>query len=1002
MFSVCKSIFRLLFVCCLVIPLGIHAKVVTFESGSDLVYDVQIDDIDVAKVELNGKEYLRAKLIGVEDYQGIYYQKGYAEIPVVRFYVNADNISDVAVTFTKGGETRSRVDYPLIPSQESLEKIPGSKVKFVINNAFYKTNSYWPNQYYSVEDAGTVKGVKRKLVTIYPFHYNPASNAYSVKPNFRVEVKQAPVMKRFSRQLPELFVFVVANRFKNSPSLQEYIDFKKSLGYQVETLVIGEDINNTDQAIRAALQGFWHSSDYDLKYAMLVGESNEVVSHTAAHIKGVTDHFYRAIDTDDYETDINGPDIGVGRITPKNEQELQNTLHKFIRYQQGDFAREDWLMNPSFIATDDRWQVAEGSHNYVIENFMASLGYTGIFPTDGIAGGDQLYAITHHASGAQVVSTISQGRFLINYSGHGSTTSWAGPHVSQDDVRSLSDEGVLPFVISNACVTGQFTIDESYGETWIKHPAGAIMFWGSMDSSYWDEDDIMEKKMYHGIYEHGFRGFSKITQYALSELWKHYGGQGRMKYYWETYVTFGDPSIDLRTGYTVTPSIEAIDALPIGVESIKVTLNDQAGNALANTKVLLKHEAGELISAGYTNEWGELDLATTGVIVGEQLSVVAVGGNLKMAPKYIMVVSPDFAYLVASNFLLNGEETKQVAPFQEVVVNFQLENVSDVATAGGRLLIESIEGPASVINGEIDIPALSGHEIYEHEGEGISFAVANPAYSEKIVVNMKWYTAEGQQASIRKVFNVVRGNLAVVQVDFGNPADPISGGMGPSESGEIFVTVQNTGLAPLTNATLELSGVSCIANINGDIVIDYLAPGEQIRLERAFAVTLNGACQNNDLAQFAAAGNYQGEFGEIALAVDGSFPVGKLGRAVNEEDNINLPIVDNKTTTYSFNMSGVDRIKDVIVHVRLRHTYQGDLEIYLQHPNGTRIQLRARTGGGADNIDEVYGTGGVSVPALNDLLNLNVEGTWKLEVMDKAGSDTGTLDYVKVDILGYI
>jgi hypothetical protein len=52
--------------------------------------------------------------------------------------------------------------------------------------------------------------------------------------------------------------------------------------------------------------------------------------------------------------------------------------------------------------------------------------------------------------------------------------------------------------------------------------------------------------MYDGIYTAHKSTFGDITQNALSELWKEYGGANRSAYYWETYIMFGDPSIELR------------------------------------------------------------------------------------------------------------------------------------------------------------------------------------------------------------------------------------------------------------------------------------------------------------------------------------------------------------------------------------------------------------------------------------------------------------------------
>jgi hypothetical protein len=175
------------------------------------------------------------------------------------------------------------------------------------------------------------------------------------------------------------------------------------------------------------------------------------------------------------------------------------------------------------------------------------LGYGGVFPKPNQVGGDRLYAITHKAGNQEVMSSIIKGRSIINYSGHGATTYWDAPRVSQSDVGALNRaSSSLPFVISNACITGNYRVAESFAETWQRQEWGAVMFWGSMDSTYWDEDDILEKRMYDGIYTDRKSTFGEITYHALAELWKAYGGANRSAYYWETYIMFGDPSIDLR------------------------------------------------------------------------------------------------------------------------------------------------------------------------------------------------------------------------------------------------------------------------------------------------------------------------------------------------------------------------------------------------------------------------------------------------------------------------
>jgi secreted trypsin-like serine protease len=69
--------------------------------------------------------------------------------------------------------------------------------------------------------------------------------------------------------------------------------------------------------------------------------------------------------------------------------------------------------------------------------------------------------------------------------------------------------------------------------------------------------------------------------------------------------------------------------------------------------------------------------------------------------------------------------------------------------------------------------------------------------------------------------------------------------------------------------------------------------------------------------------------------------------------------------------------------VHIVHTYRGDLVVTLVAPDGSTYNLSNRSGGGTDNIDQVF-TVNLSSEARN--------GAWKLRVQDAAAADTGRID----------
>ena len=243
------------------------------------------------------------------------------------------------------------------------------------------------------------------------------------------------------------------------------------------------------------------------------------------------------------------PDIGRGRFPVRSTSQTDIMVDKYVAYANLS-GSEAWLEKAAFIGTCDSgyYQVAEGTHNYVINNHTGPAGYTGNFPNSNQYGGDKLYCITYGAGTSDVRSAVNDGRWAVTYSGHGGTTSWGGPSFSQSDVRNISSTGVLPFVASHACVTGDFAMTECFGETWVlQDNKGALVFWGSSDSSYWYEDDRLERSMFDSLFgDEPQPSVTGMTDAGLAAVQQQYPSKAR--YYWETYNVLGDPSLKLNMG----------------------------------------------------------------------------------------------------------------------------------------------------------------------------------------------------------------------------------------------------------------------------------------------------------------------------------------------------------------------------------------------------------------------------------------------------------------------
>ncbi|MEX2140126.1 MAG: S8 family serine peptidase [Pirellulales bacterium] len=119
------------------------------------------------------------------------------------------------------------------------------------------------------------------------------------------------------------------------------------------------------------------------------------------------------------------------------------------------------------------------------------------------------------------------------------------------------------------------------------------------------------------------------------------------------------------------------------------------------------------------------------------------------------------------------------------------------------------------------------------------------------------------------------------------------------------------------------------------------------------------------------------------------------------------PIPDRGMITSTIEVAAALSIADVDIGLDITHTFDGDLDVFLVAPNGTRVELFTDVGGGGANFvrtvldDEASAsiqTSGAPFTGrfrpegqLSAFDSLETLGTWTLQITDDAGADVGTL-----------
>ncbi|MCB2202942.1 immune inhibitor A [bacterium] len=386
-----------------------------------------------------------------------------------------------------------------------------------------------------------------------------ADSVMNYTPQYSVQTDRAGEGEGYLIVSPDAFI----------STLSPLVSLKESQGFLVTVAGLSTTGSSPD-AIKSYIQNAYNTWSVPPTYVLLIGDMDNGGNTMPAFIgdsnETVTDLYYGTVDGSDWV-----PDLFVGRLPARSTSQLTTMINNLVAYD-GLTGTENWVKKAAFLASNDSnyWELAESTQNYVINNHTLPAGYSGSFPSNPQAGGDKLFATTYSAGNANVVAAVNNSRSLIAYTGHGSRTSWGGPYFNQSNIRNISSTGAFSVVTSFACITGDFNLTESFGETWVlQSNKAAIAFIGSSANTFWGPDDIMERAMMDSLYS-GTDSANVVGSFRFAGLMAVEGarpgtGTAQSRYYWESYNVLGDPSLEMLIGPEESDFSLSLDPTSISV-----------------------------------------------------------------------------------------------------------------------------------------------------------------------------------------------------------------------------------------------------------------------------------------------------------------------------------------------------------------------------------------------------------------------------------------------------
>ncbi|MDR0505207.1 MAG: C25 family cysteine peptidase [Dysgonamonadaceae bacterium] len=560
-------------------------------SAQGLTINVTIGNYDKRPVVINGTTYY-----SITNKQGTpILKKGFPDLPKVTKSIAIPNFSGVTASVVNA----EYIDYSIqiVPSKGILMRTvnPGS-IPYEFGTV-YNENNFFPQVRYDFGEPYLLHTKRGIVINVYPFAYNPVQRILRVYTSLKINISFSGSNTKNSLSKPEIgnkfFDAIYKNHFinfSNSNNRQDYgnekmliicyddfldkmrpfVTHKNNIGLETEMVALSS-VGNTPAAIKQFIQNRYNA-DNQLTFVLLVGDHAQIPSFTL--LGGGSDPSYSLLEGND-----NYPDIIIGRFSAENTGQVETMVNRTVFYETLPHQQSAWFKRGIGIASNIGSGIGDdGQSDYEhlrqIRTDLLNWNYTSVAELyDGSQGGLD-------ASGeptiAMVASAVNNGASLINYTGHGSTTSWLTSNFSNSNVTSLANVHKLPFIFSVACINGNFTNTTCFAESWLRAtnnqlPTGAIGFYGSSINQDWQPPMEAQDKFNELLVNEDFTTFGELCFNGSCSMIDKYGQNGINTFL--TWNYFGDPSVSYVDSPEINLSISGSESISCNESSFSLSPN---------------------------------------------------------------------------------------------------------------------------------------------------------------------------------------------------------------------------------------------------------------------------------------------------------------------------------------------------------------------------------------------------------------------------------------------
>ncbi|HPN41307.1 MAG TPA: C25 family cysteine peptidase, partial [Candidatus Cloacimonadota bacterium] len=836
------------------IDLSTQSNQTLLKNNSDLGFEVSysINQLSLREVNTRAGSFDELSIAGYTHTNAIGEPKLPMQRQLIAVPLGAEVRYSILSSTTRDLDAKdSQLRHRIIPAQEPVSKSADpSTLPFILKEEAYQKADYRSREIVRVEDLGFMRGIRLFAIDFYPVSYDPLQNSLTVLESAEIRIDfinpdligTAELLARTgSVEYDQLYASSIFNwntdtrtslvRYPTkmlilcppnyTDEMQSFVDWKKQQGYNVivTTVGTGGTVANTTAAINTYMASVWSAAtaqDPAPTYLLIVGDTStsgdNIIANTGVTSSHVTDLTYVRLQGTDYV-----PEMYYGRFSVSSATELTNIINKTLTFEKTQMTDLSYLGKAVMIAGQD------GTFGPTHGNGAINYGTTQYFnASNGVTSNTYLHNISG-TSDAAIIANANEGRGYINYTAHGSETSWADPTFSVSDVNSMINAGKYGVMVGNCCVTNAFGTGVCFGESIIrKANAGGVAYIGGTNNTYWDEDywwAVGAKGTANGsapaydatklgAYDAMFHTHSEAqTDWAqttgdailMGNLAVAQGASSRTNYYWEIYSIMGDPSL---MPYFKVPSVNTATfpaTILIGATSINIT-------AAPYSRVGLTM-GGTLYGTGIVPASGSLTLTITPFASTGTATLVITAQN-KVTRIESITIAPNsgpYVNVTASNYNdsnNNQPEYNETGRFSPV-----FQNVGSVAATNVSATLTCSTPGITITDGAHSIASLAAGAS-STATNAYSFTIANNIANGTVAQFTITSTMSGQTPWVYNFSLTINAPaLAFGNITIQDPSGNNNGRLDPGETVTLVMPLNNSGLAssPSGSATLSCS-----------------------------------------------------------------------------------------------------------------------------------------------------------------------------------------------------